>query len=385
MWRIWSEKKGEVSLLVVLGLIVFMGASAYLTTALNQTKQTTQTRASGNCGDRSKWISDCEGYNPDQKNQCSGWFDAECGGSNNDNNDDEEDQEDPTPTPNSGGGGGGNCGNKSGWISDCLRYNGSDKTAQCTDWYNAECPPTPTPGAPTTGANPTIPSGGAAGSCNNGQIPNGSWACDSSTSVIQCKDGVYINKTNCTRCTGISPDKGSICQGGANTPTPTPRNPNCPPAMPHRCPGSNVCVPTFLECDNTRTPTIPARSCSSPDVWCVTTGGCRSISDCPTPTAIPTLPPPAGAAPQINSTPAPTIRRLPTSATPPARSATPAPTIFQVDQPLPTIGMASPIGASTIITIPESTTFISCLCTTLDIYHKPIVPPGCTSCVSSIN
>lgn len=30
-----------------------------------------------------------------------------------------------------------NCDNKSQWVSDCLRYNGSDKTQQCNDWFNA--------------------------------------------------------------------------------------------------------------------------------------------------------------------------------------------------------------------------------------------------------
>ncbi len=234
-----------------------------------------------------------------------------------------------------------NCDNKSVWISDCLRYNGSDKTAQCNDWFNAECSacgntvPTPDTGGgsdtgdntvpfdPTAtandpavqnlcGANPNDPrcckinewknanlgtnfktcSGstggtgntgnptaaptlvaGSAGSCNNGQIPNGYWACFSRTEVIQCVNGSYQNKTSCTSCAGISANKSSICTGSA--------------AVPGKCDSPEIWCATLSKCTGRTscpTPTPVPGQCDSPEVWCSTLNKCTGRTSCPTPT-----------------------------------------------------------------------------------------------------
>ncbi|QQS43393.1 hypothetical protein IPM65_04515 [Candidatus Roizmanbacteria bacterium] len=268
---------------------------------------------------------------------------------------------------------GANCDNKSVWISDCLRYNGSDKTAQCNDWFNAECSacgnsvpttapdtgggndtgdntvpfdPTATANDPAVqnlcGANPNDPrccrinewkntnlgtnfrecSGGTGdnntptatptimpggtGSCNNGQIPNGSWACFSRTEVIQCVNGSYQNKTSCTSCTGISANKSSICTGaGSSQPTKTPCEQNNPsytvcPAAGNKCITRDDCnqlsknAPSKTPCDQGN---ASYTICAVAGNKCITRDDCNTLSRnaalSPTPTVVQTANPDA--------------------------------------------------------------------------------------------
>ncbi len=304
-------------------VVVIMGLSAvtYLTTASNRESHTVQSQAAGTCG--------------------------------------------------------ANCDNKSVWVSDCLRYNGSDKTAQCNDWFNAECSacgnsvpttapdtgggndtgdntvpfdPTATANDPAVqnlcGANPNDPrccrinewknanlgtnfrecSGGTGdnnnptvtpilmpggtGSCNNGQIPNGSWACFSTTKVVQCVNGSYQNETNCTSCRGISANKSSICTGSSPIPDQC-DSPEIWCASLNKCTGRTSCptpTPRPGECDSPEiwcsslnkctgrtscpTPTPRPGECNSPEIWCSSLNKCTGRTNCPTPT------PPSG---QCNS------------------------------------------------------------------------------------
>lgn len=308
MWRIVRDKTGEVSLLVVLGLIVFMGASAYLTTNLNQNAQTTQTRASGNCKSscsvgKDTWINECKTkHNVDRASECDGWYDGDCGGCGSGGEDKptatpkpEGGGALPTPTPVSGGGDNtpfdpGATANNPDIQNLCGANPNDSRCCKINEWKNANqgaslpgCGggsggnPSPTPGSQLS------PGAGGAGSCNNGQIPNGHWACFSKTKVIQCNNGSYTNESPCTSCTGISADKGSICQGGVNTPTPDPRG-TCNPRFEIWCPTQSKCT----SWDKCPTPT-PGNGCGPAGfVKCATQNNtCMPAHACPTPTQAP--------------------------------------------------------------------------------------------------
>ena len=323
---------GAFFLLVIMGLTVV----TYFTTTSNQQTHTVQSQAAGTCGpncdNKSVWISDCLRYNGSDKTaQCNDWFNAECSSCGN-----------SVPTPDTGGGNdtGGNVipfdptatANDSAVQNLCGANPNDPRCCRINEWKNANLGTnfktcsgsTGGTGNPTTA--PTLVAG-SAGSCNNGQIPNGSWACFSTTKVVQCINGTYQNETSCTSCRGISTNKSSICSGSAPIPgqcdspeiwcaslskctgrtsCPTPTSPpnttdgrctyigdvDCitlTPA-PGQCASPEIWCATLNKCTGRTScpsPTPPPGQCASPEIWCATLNKCTGRTSCPSPTPTP--------------------------------------------------------------------------------------------------
>jgi len=285
---------GAFFVLVIMGLT----AVTYFTTSINQETHTVQSQAAGTCGNncdnKSVWISDCLRYNgSDKTSQCNDWFNAECSacGSSGDGNNSgggtpntgSVEPFDPTATANDA------------TVQNLCGANPNDpRCCKINEWKNANlgtnfkvCPDSTggTGGTSVPTAAPTLIAG-TAGSCNNGQIPNGSWACFSTTKVVQCINGKYQNETNCTSCRGISATQSSICKG-ANpnttdgvctytgdpdckvTPTSAWGNPLASPTPYCGGPGQGCCV--------------AGPTCSREDLTC-RNGKCMLVLGTPTPT-----------------------------------------------------------------------------------------------------